>query len=267
MLFFALAFALLEVLHIGLLSSHVVLDFVLSLTGGVLIGGLLAWMSAKMRLKRFGYFILISLILFVVGRFSNYVEGLFFTTMFANLSVLTAAVVFALLFSFVEGGLAAVLFLPESYEGSLFTELSTYFSERRWSSWLWRILLASVAYFPIYFFFGMLISPFVMPYYSDPSLGLKIPSFAVMVPVELFRGFLYVIIMLGVFSTVRAKRWTMAAIVGLVLYVPGGLVPLMSEHTLPPQIVPFHMIEIFADSIVYGVVLTRLLNRVSRMGK
>jgi len=109
----------------------------------------------------------------------------------------------------------------------------------------------------------MLISPFIMPYYSDPSLGLKIPSFAVMIPVELFRAFLYVITMLGIFSTVRAKRWTMAAIVGLILYVPGGLVPLMVEHTLPPQIVPFHMIEIFADSIVYGIVLTRLLNRVS----
>jgi len=266
-LLFALAFALLEVWHIGLLSSHVVLDLASSLAGGVLIGGLLVWMSGKMQLRRFDYFILISLIIFVVGRFSNYVEGLFFTTMFANLSVLTAGVVFALFLAFVEGGLAAVLFLPESHEGSLFAELSTYFSERRWSSWFWRILLASVAYFPIYFFFGMLISPFVMPYYSDPSLGLRIPSFAVMVPVELFRGFLYVIIMLGIFSTVKAKRWTMAAIVGLILYVPGGLVPLMSEHTLPPQIVPFHMIEIFADSIVYGIVLTRLLNRVSLVGK
>ena len=109
----------------------------------------------------------------------------------------------------------------------------------------------------------MLISPFIMPYYSDPSLGLKIPSFAVMIPVELFRAFLYVITMLGIFSTVRVKRWTMAAIVGLILYVPGGLVPLMVQHTLPPQIAPFHMIEIFADSIVYGIVLTRLLNRVS----
>jgi hypothetical protein len=266
-LFFALAFALLEVWHIDLLSSHVVLDLVSGFAGGVLIGGLLVWMSAKMRLRRFGFFILISLILFVVGRFSNYVEAVFFTTMFANLSVLAAGVVLSLFLSFVEGGLAAVLFLPESHEGSLFAELSTYFSERMWSSWLWRILLASAAYFPVYFCFGMLISPFVMPYYSDPSLGLKIPSFAVMVPVELFRGLLYVIIMLGVFSTVRAKRWTMAAIVGLILYVPGGLVPLMSEHTLPPQIVPFHMIEIFADSIVYGIVLTRLLNRVSRMGK
>ena len=267
MFLFALAFALLEVWHIGLLSSHVVLDLVSSLAGGVLIGGLLVWMSGKMQLRWLDYLILISLILFVVGRLNNYVEGLFFTTMFANLSILTAGIVFALLLSFVEGGLAAVLFLHESHEGSLFAELSTYFSERRWSSWLWRIPLASAAYFPIYFFFGMLISPFVMPYYSDPSLGLKIPSFAVMIPVELFRGFLYVLIMLGVFSTVRAKRWTMAAIVGLILYVPGGLVPLMSEHTLPPQIVPFHMIEIFADSIVYGIVLTRLLNRVSRVEK
>jgi hypothetical protein len=266
-LLFALAFALLEVWHMGLLGSHVVPDLASSLVGGVLIGCLLVWMSGKMRLRQFDYFVLISLVLFVVGRFSNYVEGVFFTTMFANLSVLTGAVVLSLVLSFVEGGLAAVLLLPESHEGSLFAELSTYFSERRWSSWVWRILLASVAYFPIYFFFGMLISPFVMPYYSDPSLGLKIPLFAVMIPVELFRGLLYVIIMLGVFSTIRAKRWTMAAIVGLVLYVPGGLVPLMSEHTLPPQIVPFHMIEIFADSIVYGIVLTRLLNRVSLVGK
>jgi len=262
-LFFALPFALLEVWHGGLLSSLGVFNFVTTLTGGVLIGGLLVWISGKMQLRRFDYFILISLMLFVVEAFSNYVEAIFFTTMFADLSVLTAAVVLALLLSFVEGGLAAMLFLPEIHDRSLFAELSGYFSERRWSSWLWRILLGSAAYFPIYFFFGMLISPFIMPYYSDPSLGLKIPSFAVMIPVELFRAFLYVITMLGIFSTVRVKRWTMAAIVGLILYVPGGLVPLMVQHTLPPQIVPFHMIEIFADSIVYGIVLTRLLNRVS----
>ena len=124
MLFFALAFALLEVWHIGLLSSHVVLDLVSSLAGGVLIGGLLVWMSGKMQLRRFDYFILISLILFVVGRFSNYVEGLFFTTIFANLSVLHEP--WPCTLHCIRSGCRGALCTEVPI---VFAELSTYFSQ------------------------------------------------------------------------------------------------------------------------------------------
>jgi hypothetical protein len=120
-----------------------------------------------------------------------------------------------------------------------------------------------VGYFPVYFFFGALISPFVVPYYTNPSSGLKIPSFTVLIPLELLRGFLYVISLLSLFATIRASRRTVFAIIASFLYVPGALVPLMVPHSLPAEILPFHLVEILADSIVYGAVITWLLGRKS----
>jgi hypothetical protein len=44
------------------------------------------------------------------------------------------------------------------------------------------------------------------------------------------------------------------------LYIPGGLIALLGNPLLPAAIIPFHALEILADSIVYGFVLSRILN-------
>ena len=135
-----------------------------------------------------------------------------------------------------------------------------YLSGRTSRAWILRIAAGSVAYFPIYFFFGMLMIPFVLPYYNDPSLGLRIPSFAVLIPVELFRGFVYTLVLLTLLAVLVGGRTTKFIALVAMLYIPGGLIVLLGNETLPAPIIPFHAAEILADSIVYGLVLYRILS-------
>jgi len=229
--------------------------------GGMLIALLLAWVLPKTQLKRPDLMVVVWLVLFVVQYFNNMIEAYFFTTVFASFSVFAGGAFACLLATLVFGIASGVLFLPETHDRSLVYGLSSYLRGGSPSSSVWRIVVGSLVYFPIYFFFGGLIGPFVLPFYTEPSIGLVIPPITVIIPLEFFRGFLYVMSLLLIFATLRANRRTVFLAVTLILYVPGALVPLLVEHSLPAGIVPFHLAEILGDSVVYGAVLTYLLGR------
>ncbi len=94
----------------------------------------------------------------------------------------------------------------------------------------------------------------------DPSFGLVIPPFSVILPLEFFRGFLYTISLLPVIAVVKERRASFFLLASL-LFIPGAFIPLVMDTSLPSQIIPIHLIEILADSLVYGFVLSRLLSR------
>jgi hypothetical protein len=261
-LVFALGFTLLEIglrfLHGG---QHAIADVAWSFVGGIFIAVVFAWSLPKTQLKRLDLVVLSWVILYVVQLFSNELELYFFSANPPSVSVFVGSVISSLLPSLVEGVMAGVLFLPDTHDKGLVHELSNYFNERSTASWVGRILVGSIAYFPIYFFFGALIGPFVIPYYTNPSLGLTIPPFTLIIPLELFRGFLYTILLLPVFAATKTSKRTAFVIVASTLYVLGALVPLMVSRSLPSGVVPFHLVEILADFVVYGAVLTSLLGR------
>lgn len=259
---FAVAFTCLEI-DVRLVRGDQVAPIYVtwSFAGGILVAILFAWMLPRTRLRTVDRIILVWLVVFVVQQFNNMVEGYFFTNLYPSVSPFVGAVFLSLLTTLAQGIMAGLLFVPEIQDGNLVSELSSYFKERTPASWAWRIAAASVMYFPIYFIFGALISPFIIPYYTDPSLGLRLPPFTVIIPLELFRGFLYVMSLLPVVAVIRATRRSLLAIIASILYVPGALLPLMSQQSLPAGIVPFHLIEILADSILYGAAITYLLVR------
>ena len=93
-----------------------------------------------------------------------------------------------------EAAAAVVIFKPGIPTQDLVTSLRSLFANRRAVSWLGIIIVASVAYFPVYFTFGAIVSPVVVSYYTNPSNGLNlaIPSLPTLAAVELLRGFLFV---------------------------------------------------------------------------
>jgi len=156
------------------------------------------------------------------------------------------------------GAVGASHALPEG-EKRLSTALSSYLERRGGGAWAGRILAGTLSYFPVYFFFGMLVSPFVMPYYTDSSFGLVIPPFTVIVPLEVLRGLMYVACLFPLVAALYSdRRTTAAAIIGM-LFIPGALLPLLADQGLPAPIIPFHLVEILADSVVYGYILAWLL--------
>ncbi|HMD79645.1 MAG TPA: hypothetical protein VKF39_06665 [Nitrososphaerales archaeon] len=233
-----------------------------TLLGAVVLAIFLAWLGPRIHLSLRSLVLLVWLDLFAVEYMINYVEGVFFTTMFEGSYVSTVTViVFAALVSGIVAASAAFLMGRQGGNTGIRASLKEHLSTRTARSWVIRIVVASVVYFPIYFFFGLLVTPFVMPYYNNPSSGLVIPSFAVMVPVELFRGFLFVLVLLPLLVATTGGRNTKFVALAAMLYIPGGFVALLGGTSIPPQIIPFHATEILADSIVYGFVLSRILQR------
>ncbi|MGP8070327.1 MAG: hypothetical protein ACLP5V_10600 [Candidatus Bathyarchaeia archaeon] len=229
------------------------------LLNGAILTVFLAWLVPKMRLSRWSLTLLVWLELLVVEFLNNYVEAYFFTTRYSNPAVLVQSVASALISSLISATAAALL-LGYGISG-ITTSLKEYLSTRTSSSWILRIAVGSLAHYPIYFFFGLLITPFVLPYYIDPSFGLRIPSFAVIIPVELFRGFVYTLVLLPLLATVVGERTTKFIALAAMLYIPGGLIALLGNPGIPAPIIPFHGVEILADSIVYGLVLSRVLSQ------
>jgi hypothetical protein len=227
------------------------------LLNGAILTGFLAWLIPKIRLNRWSLSLLVWLELLVIGFLNNYVEAYFFTDMFDKATVLAQSVASALISSAITA-MAGALLLGYGAAG-IGASLKAHFSTGTRRSWILRIAVGSVAYFPIYFFFGALISPLVVPYYNNPSFGLRIPSFEIMIPVELFRGFVYTLVLLPLLATIVGGRATKFIALATMLYIPGGLIALLGNQLMPPQIIPFHALEILADSIVYGFVLSRIL--------
>ena len=230
-----------------------------SLLNAAILTVFLAWLVPKMRLSRWSLTLLVWLELLVVEFLNNYVEAYFFMTRYSNPAVLVQSVASALISSVISATAAALL-LGYGISG-ITASLKEYLSKRTSSSWILRIAVGSVAYYPIYFFFGLLITPFVLPYYYDPSFGLRIPSFAVIIPVELFRGFVYTLVLLPLLATVVGGRTTKFIALAAMLYIPGGLIALLGNQTIPAPIIPFHGVEILADSVVYGFALSRILSQ------
>lgn len=237
-----------------------IISCILSLAAGIILSLFLLWLVGKMKLQKLHVFALIWLNLFVVRFFSIMIEGYFFTSVFASFTDFIIQAFIKLGITLIEGAFTGFL-LTTGAEESLSVSLKEYMSSRSHGSWIKRIVAGAVVYFPIYFFFGMLVFSFVGEYYSDPSFGLKVPSFEVIIPLEFFRGFLYVIVLLPIMASVKGNRRTWFIALSSILFIPGAFVPLILEPSLPPEIVPFHLFEILADSLVYGFALSRILSK------
>ncbi len=216
----------------------------------------LAWIQGEMRLDFTGLASVLWLNFFIVGSFSNMIEGYFFTSIFESGLVFIMGGLAMLFFSGVQAGLAS--FILEKGEKRLMGNLVKYFADTKVFGWFKRITIGTLSYFPVYFFFGMLVSPFVMPYYGDPSYGLVVPPFTVIIPVEILRGFLYVATLLPLAASLGAERRTSAVAFAGMLFIAGAFIPLLGDQGLPSQIIPYHLAEIFVDSVVYGYVLARV---------
>jgi hypothetical protein len=238
-------------------------DALLYFVVGIALGTTLGFLMVRLPVRFTGRVLAVWWALVIVQYLSNYIEGLFFTSVFASGTLFLAAVIAALVHSGAESVVAGALFFPPMVDTTVRSELCAWFREWSLLPAAARIVSASVLYLPIYFFFGMLVSPFVLPYYLDPTagLGLRIPPLPVMLPLELFRGFLYVGALLPLVAAMRANRWEVFVVTAALLYVAGAVSSILVSGSLPDPIRLPHALEILADSVAYAAVLTWLLAR------
>lgn len=224
---------------------------------GVTLSVFLAWLVPNLNLKLSHAIGLIWLNLFIVRFLSNFIEGYFFTDVYSSLSDLAVSTLYAGIFTALSSvAIVLVYFFPRPRE-SLVDNLKAILSSGTRAGWVVRILATGPIFLAVYFAFGMAVSPFVYPYYSDPSYGLKIPPLSTMLPVEIARGIIFGLILLPLVASMRFGRISTFVSVSMMLFVPGALMPLL-QAPMPQAIIPYHLAEILGDSLVFGYILTWL---------
>ncbi len=220
----------------------------------VILAVYLLWLANNLNLKLSHAMFLIGLDVFFVMFLNNIIEGIFFTDLLAKPLEIAASIGYALLFSLlVPFASAIVYFLPRA-ELRLWDNLKNKLSEGSKAGWVLRLAVTGPLFLAVYFLFGIIVSPFVTPFYNDPSLGLKIPAFSVMLPVEILRGYIYGIVLLPLVVSLRFGKLYSFITISMMLFVLGGLIPLL-DAPLPAAIIPFHTLEILGDSLVFGYIV------------
>ncbi len=224
---------------------------------GLTLAVFLVWLVYNLKLRPFHVFMLVWLAMFVVRFLNNMIEGYFFTDVFGSIGAFLISMGIAFVVSLLIAGAAGFILLHPEFNDSLWDRSRDMISRRSRRDWIIRIIVASPIFFLIYFAFGMAVSPFVYQYYQDPSLGLTIPPFTVMIPIELVRGLIFTLALIPLIIAVGTGKPYVFIATSMMLFIPGSLVPLL-EAPLPIQIIPFHLVELLADSLVFGLALTWL---------
>ncbi len=217
----------------------------------------LLWLTNNLNLKPAHAIMLIGLEVLVVMFLNNFIEGYFFTDLFKQPSEIAVSIGFSVVFSILLA-LATVIvyFLPRT-ERDLIENIREKLSTSSRLGWVVRLVMTGPLFLAVYFVFGMIVSPFVTPFYNDPSLGLNIPPFSIIIPVEIIRGIIYGVVLLPLLVSLRFGRLYSFITVSMMLFVVGALVPLI-DAPLPAAIIPYHIVEILCDSLVFGYILVWL---------
>lgn len=236
-------------LGLGLLRGSTLLAeaAVMVFVGGILLGGIFGYVSQKLPFPKKKRFAFIWIALYVIMSLSNLLELYFFS---ANqeafiLSELGVGLVGTLIYA----ALLTTLFKSNESGGKVKFPIK-------------RIIVASLIYIPIYLGFGMVVFPFVGPFYNDPSLGLNlvIPGLEIILPLQILRGLLYVLVLLP-FIEINTSRRNLLFLLTAILFVPGALIGFLVPGDWPVALKFFHGLEILADYFVFSAVMVWLFKK------
>ena len=123
---------------------------------------------------------------------------------------------------------------------------------RRWLAWTPRVAAVWLAWPVIYFFFGMCVSPIVVPYYHAGIAGLRIPSMSVIVAVQLIRSPIFLVSTLPFVALWKGSRRGLWLTLGVAHAFTVGLYGLVGATFLPMVLRIAHSLEIAGDSFAYA---------------
>jgi hypothetical protein len=121
----------------------------------------------------------------------------------------------------------------------------------------WRVANVAVLYTVVYLTAGVLVLPFVQPFYAG-----SIPPLAKVIPMQLFiRGPMFALLIALVLRMVRASRLMRALAAAGVLSVLGGIAPLIVPNpVLPDHVRLAHLVEVSTSNFVFGALAALLLS-------
>jgi hypothetical protein len=241
----------------GVSQSEAILAFFFA---SLLLGFALTPLARNIGGTRFERTLAFSFFIFVCMGLNATIEILIFTTMLTTLT----APPFILSFIFPTLALGAGLsFLAPRDNAQAPTasqRLVSFFSARSPLAWLWRIPAASLAFPLVYFIFGAMIAPIVVPTYRAGIAGLVLPPLSTIMPVQLVRSTLFLLASLPFLILWKGKRGSLIFSLGLAHWFTVGLFGLLQAHQFSMTLRIAHSLEIAADSFAYAALLVLLLS-------
>lgn len=225
------------------------------LLGSMVLAVLLAPLSRGLRAKGPVRWLILSLFVWVFAAVGMVLESFFFMTTSAVSSLENAlfTVLNFLLPAVFLSGAAASLFRPAPEAAPSLASAAPPLQ-----GWLWRILAAILAYPPIYFTFGLLIQPLVSGYYTAGQYELTVPTWGQMIPLQLARSLLFLLVSLPIIARWNGPRRTLWLSLGLAVFACTGFMAVIAAYWFPWQMRLFHGLELLADGLLYAGALTWL---------
>ncbi len=129
---------------------------------------------------------------------------------------------------------------------------------RSWLAWIPRVAAVWLAWPLIYFFFGMCVSPIVVPYYNAGIAGLRIPPIGTILAVQLVRSVIFLAASLPFIALWKGSRRGLWLTLGLAHAFTVGLYGLVGATFLPVVLRLTHTVEMVGDSFTYAGLLVLL---------
>ena len=200
--------------------------------------------------------LILSFLTWIVYSVNDQLEGLLVSTYSTGFWF---AVVESLVPSLLCGAAVALLFPPAEEGKELGVALKTFFARRGVGAWVWRLVIASVAFMPIYFIFGLMVLPFVADYYQQNQYGLQAPSVDHLFTILFVRSVLFLLACLPILTVWQESVRSLFFRLGFALFVLVGFPSILIAYWLPMSLRLPHALEILADEFVYAGVLVALL--------
>jgi hypothetical protein len=196
--------------------------------------------------------------MFICLGVTSVMESKIFMTVFAHGGAVMSALI-TLPPTLVCGLVLSYLLAEEQPEVSAAQKVRSFFAAYSPISWAWRLLSAIVAFGVCYFLFGMMVAPFVVPFYKAGAMGLTLPPFSVIVPVLFIRSTLFLLASLPFLMLWTRSRMGLILSLGLAHWVLTGLYGMLMVFWWPTVMRVGHGLEIGADSFAYAAALVFLL--------
>lgn len=201
--------------------------------------------------------LMLAMLCYVCLGVASPLEGAIFTSLQGIESIPVLFIPPCLLFAAV----VTALFKPILPGDSPLATIRRLFRDRSPRQWAWRFGAATLAFPVVYWTFGLMVAPFVMPYYEEGQFALSIPSPGVIVLTQFLRGLLFLAASMPILIMWSGSRRQLIVALGLAFYMLVGLFGMIQSYWLAPMLQILHNTEILADSMVYALALVLLLVR------
>ena len=199
----------------------------------------------------------LTLMMWVAYAVNNVIEGRIYSTFAVTSSIRSMLYtgLSLLLPTLGQAAVIAALFKPPSKALRTRERLSAF----PLPGWAWRLVVALVVFPVIYFIFGLLVEPLIREYYVRGQFELALPPLSVIIPVQLLRSALFLLVSLPVILRWGKSRTALILTLGFALFVFVGGFSMVTTYWFAWQLRLFHSLEILADEMVYALVLVMLL--------